>query len=82
MNKQFDPDFLVQWMTTHNIFDIIWVAKRTHAQLVERSNDIWRLLLKEKLLTNEQLQMFWDLTKTQDYKSAVYKIVNESSFYL
>lgn len=63
MNKQFEPEFLVQWMTEHNIFDIIWVARRTHAQLVERSNDIWRLLLKEKLLTEDHLQMFWDLTK-------------------
>ena len=81
-HKQFEATFLVQWMTEHNIFDIIWVSKRTHAQLVERSNDIWRLLLKEKLMTTEHLQMFWELTNTPDYKSAVYKIVNECSFYL
>ena len=81
-NKQFDAEFLVKWMTDNKVFDIIWTARRTHAQLVERSNDIWRLLLKEKLLTEGHLQMFWELTKTQDFKSGIYKIINESSIYL
>ena len=54
-SKQFEASFLVEWMTTHNVFNIIWVARRTHAQLVERSSDIFRLLLKEKLLTQEYL---------------------------
>ena len=69
-------------MTEHKIFDIIWVARKTHAQLVERSSDVWRLLLKEKLLTDDHLSMFWELTKAQDFKSSVYKIISDSSFYL
>ena len=81
-HKQFEATFLVQWMTEHNIFDIIWVSKRTHAQLVERSNDIWRLLLKEKLMTTEHLQMFWELTLIPGYKSVVYEIIKENCFYL
>ena len=81
-SKNFDAQFLVNWMTENQVFDIIWTARKTHAQLVERSNEIWRLLLKEKLLTDEHIKMFWELTKTQDFKSGVYKIINESSIYL
>ena len=81
-SKQFEPEFLIKWIAENQILDIIWVARKTHAQLVERSNDIWRLLLKEKLLSDEHLQMFWDLTKTADFKSGVYKIISESSYCL
>lgn len=80
--QQFTAEFLVNWMTENKVFDIIWVARRTHAQLVERSSDIWSLLLKEKLITENHLHMFWELIKTPDFKSGVYKIISDNSVYL
>ena len=69
-------------MTDHKVFDILWVARNTHAQLVERSNEIWRFLLTEKQATDGHLGMFWTLSETSEYKAAVYKIITDTSFYL
>ena len=81
-DKQFDPQFLVKWMTDHKVFDTLWMARSTHAQLVERSNDIWRFLLYERQIQDEHLNMFWSLSETSEYKKAVYKIITDTSFYL
>ena len=69
-------------MTDHKVFDTLWMARNTHAQLVERSNDIWRFLLYEKQIQDEHLNMFWSLSETSEYKKAVYKIITDTSFYL
>ena len=48
---------------------------------MQRSNEIFKILPKENLLSPELLQQFWSLTKS-DYKSEVFKIINETAFYL
>lgn len=63
------------------MFNTIWDAKKTHLQLVQRSNDIFKLLLKEGMMTLETLETFWSLTK-DEYKSEIFKILGESHFYL
>ena len=40
-----------------------------------------KLLLKEEKLTMDLLEQFWSLA-VGDYKSEIYKILNEISFYL
>ena len=80
MNKQLTIEFLVQWMTDNQVFSIIWDARKTHQQLVERSDKVYKLLIDEDHMTNELLQKFWDLSS--DYKSEVYKIINDNSFCL
>ena len=67
-------------MTENNVIDIIWDPRKTHQQLIERSDKIYKLLLDENHMTNELLQKFWDLTS--EYKSEVYKIINDNSYYL
>lgn len=72
---------LINWMSEHGVFDILWDTKKTHLQLVQRSNEIFKALPKEKLLTMDLLKQFWSLSKS-DYKSEVFKIINEAAFHL
>ena len=72
---------LINWIDEHGVFDILWDVKKTHVQLVQRSNEIFKVLPKERLLSMELLQKFWSLTKS-DYKTEVLKIINEASFHL
>ena len=37
---------LVEWIHQHGVFDILWDAKKTHLQLVQRSNEIFKILPK------------------------------------
>ena len=46
---------------------------------MQRSNEIFKILPRENLLTMELLQQFWNLSKS-DYKSEVFKIINEAAF--
>ena len=39
------------------------------------------MLPKEKLLTQELLERFWSLTRS-DYKTEVLKIINEAAYHL
>lgn len=69
-------------MTQQQVFTTIWDSKKTHIQLVQRSNDIFKLLVKEDKISNQLIDLFWNLTNTPAYKSEVFKIVNESAFHL
>ena len=79
--KVFSMGDLISWMSEFGVFDILWDPKRTHLQLVQRSNEIFKILPKENLLSMELLQQFWSLSKS-DYKSEVFKIINEANYYL
>ena len=76
----FTTEWLIVWMIEFGVFDILWDTKKTHMQLVQRSNEVFRVLPKEGLLTMELLAQFWSLSKS-DYKSEVYKIINDSAFH-
>ena len=77
----FTLEQLINWCKEHGVFDILWDSRSTHQQLVQRSNEIFKILPKEDLLSPELLQQFWNLTKS-DYKSEVFKIINETALYL
>ena len=72
---------IINWITSNEVFSQIWDPKKTHIQLVQRSGDIFRCFLKEDLLNEELLNMFWNLTKS-DYKVEVFKILNDCEYYL
>jgi ubiquitin carboxyl-terminal hydrolase 34 len=44
-STRFSGEFLVDWMETHGVFDILFDAKKTHLQLVQRSDEVLKLLL-------------------------------------
>jgi hypothetical protein len=77
--KTFTMEQLIQWMSEQQVFSILWDPKKTHLQLVQRSNEIFKILPRENLLTMELLEQFWTLSKS-DYKSEVFKIINEAAF--
>jgi hypothetical protein len=77
----FSLEELIAWCREHGVFDILWDPRKTHEQLVKRSNEIFKILPKENLLSPELLDQFWSLTKS-DYKSEVFKIINETAYNL
>lgn len=48
---------------------------------MQRSNEIFKILPKEDLLSMTLLKQFWTLSKS-DYKSEVFKIINEAAYHL
>ena len=77
---RFSGKFLVEWMQTKGVFDILFDQRRSHLQLVQRCDEVLKLLLQEDMLSLELLQQFWSLTKT-DLRLEVYKIIQDCSFY-
>ena len=80
-NKSFTSAFLVEWLHENKVFNILFDPKKTHLQIVQRTNDVLKLLLMEDMFSLEIMEMFWSLAKT-DYKFEIYKIINDVSFYL
>ena len=80
-SKTFTTEFLIDWMTSNEVFKTIWDNRKTHQQLVQRSGDIFKLLLKEERLDDSLLKLIWSLTKI-DYSAEIFKIISENSFYL
>jgi hypothetical protein len=78
--NRFSGEFLISWMFENNIFEVLFDPKGTHAQLIQRCDEIMKLLLTEEKLEIPLLEKFWALTKT-DLKSEVYKIISDCSFY-
>lgn len=68
-------------MQDHKVFESIWDPKKTHLQLVQRSDEVFKLLVKEDKMTLELLDQFWSLSKS-DYKSEIFKILSDTYFYL
>lgn len=48
---------------------------------MQRSGDIFRCFLKADLLSEQLLEQFWNLTKS-DYKQEVFKILKECDYFL
>ena len=81
-SKQNSTDFMIDWMMKQQVFTTIWDSKKTHIQLVQRSNDVFKLLVKEDKISTELLDLFWNLTNTPAYKSEIFKIINDTAFHL
>ena len=50
--------------------------------MVQRSDNIFKELLRNKLLSKELLELFFSLTKSEEYRVEVYKIIKENSFWM
>jgi hypothetical protein len=73
---------LVEWMLKNDLFDILFDPKKTHLQLVQRCDEVLKLLLGEDMLTDDLLGKFWTLSRTDGFKSEVFKIINDCSYHL
>ena len=59
--KTLSVEFLVDWITKNGVLDVILDPKRTHQQLVERSEEVYMFLLREKQASDEILLKWWNL---------------------
>ena len=80
--KSISADFLIEWINSNGIYDVLFETKQTHRELVQRSSDILKLLLNENKLTIDILDHFWSLSKVGEYRVEVYKIISELSIWL
>jgi ubiquitin carboxyl-terminal hydrolase 34 len=80
--KSISAAYLIEWLEQNGVYSVVFEAKHTHRELVQRSGDILKLLLNEKKLSAEVLDMFWSLGKVGEYRVEVYKIINELSIWL
>ena len=61
--------FIIDWLTENQIFNVVWDARKTHQQIVERSDEIFKLLLQKDQMTPELFDKFWSLSS--EYKREV-----------
>lgn len=54
-NFVFTLEELINWCRDNGVFTILWDHRKTHQQLVQRSNEIFKILPKEDLLSPELL---------------------------
>jgi ubiquitin carboxyl-terminal hydrolase 34 len=50
-SKSFTSQYLIQWISENGVYPLLFDPKQTHLQLVQRCNDIIKLLLHENLLS-------------------------------
>ena len=53
---RFSGRFLVDWMQNHGVFDVLFEERKTHLQLIQRCDEVLKLLLQEDMLSVELLQ--------------------------
>lgn len=59
---------------------MLFDPKKTHLQVVQRCDEVLKLLLGEEMLTDDLLARFWSLTRS-DLKTEVFKIISDCAFY-
>ena len=79
-NKTLSVEFLVDWINKNGVLDVILDPKRTHQQLVERSEEVYMFLLREKQASDEILLKWWNLQTS--YKREVLKIISGNTYVL
>lgn len=82
-SKTFSTDFLIEWMTKNDVFNTIWDHRKTHLQIVQRTNEIFKLLVRDDKMDQTLLKLFWSLGKADiTNQTEVFKIISESNYYL
>lgn len=66
-------------MISHGVFEVVFGAKKSHIQIIQRSDEVLRLLLWEDMLNDDLLMQIWSLTRT-DLRNEVFKLISECSF--
>lgn len=70
---------LIDWLTKNKVLELVFDPARTHLQIVQRCDEIIKLLLAEDQLTEDYLNQFWALTKAE-MRLDVYKIINDCAY--
>jgi len=80
-NVQLAGKALVEWMQTHGVFDVLFGAKKSHIQIIQRSDEVLRLLLTEDMLSDELLAQIWSLTRADVFRNEVFKLITDCSYF-
>jgi hypothetical protein len=70
---------IIEWMIENEVLELIFDPVRTHEQVVQRCDEIIKVLLAENELNDHRLKLFWGLTKS-DYRLDTYKIIADCSY--
>lgn len=82
-SNTFTTDFLIEWMRNNDVFATIWDPRKTHLQIVQRTNEIFKLLVKDDKMDLDLMKLFWSLAKSDHtYQVEVFKIISEANHYL
>lgn len=70
-------------MSKNNVFATVWDHRKTHLQIVQRTNEIFKLLVKSDKMDEPMLKLFWSLGKADhNLQTEVFKIISESAQHL
>ena len=61
------------------IKDYLWSVTKTHEELMKKSSDIFKKLAYYDLLSDELLYQFWDVGKSEWYKTIVFDILKKAT---
>lgn len=70
---------MIDWIVKNKVIDAVFDPAKTHLQIVQRCDELIKLLSAEDELTDERLSQFWALTKTE-MRLDIYKIVSDCAF--
>ena len=71
---------LVSKLKEREVISHFFAKSSTHAQLVQRSAGILQFLIKEKALTDEEMELVWSCTQLDEAICLdFYKVLNEIS---
>lgn len=70
---------MIDWIVKNKVIDAVFDPAKTHLQIVQRCDELIKLLSAEDELTDERLTMFWALTKTE-MRLDIYKIVSDCAY--
>ena len=79
--KYISEDWLIDWILKRNIIETLFNSNE-HLQLIERSVVIIRFLHGKKRLENSYLGLIWKLIQDEQFKSELFKLLNEIGFHI
>ena len=75
-SRSISEEELIDWLTKQNILDFI-LGAHIHQQIVQRSAPVLSLMFEKKLLKIQDLDKIWDLTKDEQLRPDILKVIAE-----
>lgn len=72
---------MIELFKKHDVFGLLFSSGRYHAQIVQRATDIFKVFAKQKALTEVELNILWESTKSEEsVKIDIYKMLSSSAY--
>lgn len=78
--KSVDQDDILEWIEREKIIEKLF-GDDSHLQIIKRSSYVLRFWLRAGRMTEEQMKLFWDNSKTRnmELKRAIYRVTDNVS---